>query len=939
MPPSSQATKAQNSSATNNDWQSNAEPHYESNFESPFADPVPFRNDRSEAFGFPQVDGSTFGLSFSKVVAIDVPPETARQNMDIERPRIKSVPTSSGSSSMQTTRPPSVTGADINEAELAMLPPLTVNETTSVLAAEAIDPKLIEKGKKKVARQKYMALAFIFSLNFMFIFASWYWPQLYYIYLPFISLPLVLNCVMIFNITAWTLKNKVWKPKQEIPEKPEQMVLLMPCYNETLEECTNSLDSLVNQINVEHHKKAIMVICDGKVRGPGMEKTTGEYLNQDIFTDQYERKLIRAAYVAWDGQSMDVEVTRGMYKGIPFFCIVKQQNQGKRDSLIVVRSFVHNFNLRHQRPKVIFRPEFFKAMTDFLVKDAGMDHCEFLIGMDADTIFQEDCISHLVEEAHYPDTVGVCGNVVVDFTSGKWNLWAIYQNAEYTIAQGLRRLHQSLCTKKVSCLPGCCQLLRVCEETCGDFILVQEFGYHPRPGDGIIKRIRATASEDRNHVCLMLMTFPKVKTRQALRAYAYTDVPKSFSVFLSQRRRWTLGATGNDLMLMVESNLKFNLWERLVAFCNVITWCLNYFVIASLGCMIYAFMHQPFWVIMIFASIMIVPLCWYIGLAVWLCRTPLERVRYLMGLCIFTTCGPFINICVTAYACYFMDEFGWGKTRKVITEEADAEEPDFQGQAERFEDAVHNREKIIGTLVPDEENQLDPAIYMTPFTVPAASGLTLPGTENEKVSDSDRDDIRAKYLMQGANGANVDDVHPVYRPASNTYQPSHRRRSNTTHTTHSTHRRESDATQPSRRRGSSIAYPAVYNLDTHTIEPTRRESDAVSPGRRRASSNAYPAVYDLTNAIQPPRRESNASQHTHEHRNSTAYPAVYNLESSATARRASDASQHTHGRRGSTAHATYLTYEDMIQPPQPPYPTHNPSHTHNPSQTRDFAHY
>ncbi|KAI0892845.1 glycosyltransferase family 2 protein [Annulohypoxylon nitens] len=606
------------------------------------------------------------------------------------------------------------------QADIHNLPPLTVNITSSALAAEAIDPVLIEKGKRKVKIHKYLAIAFIFSLNFILIFATWYWPRFYYLYLPLISLPLVLNCIMIFNVCAWSLKNTIVKPKKIIPERPEDLVLLMPCYNETFEECSRSLDSLVNQVNISQHKQAIMVICDGKVRGPGMEKSTADYLLQDIFTDQTERRMLRAAYVAWDGQSMDVEIARGMYKGIPFYCIVKQQNQGKRDSLIVVRSFVHNFNLRHKRPKVIFNPEFFKSMTTFLTKDAKIRHCELLIGMDADTIFAEDCISHLVDESHYPGTVGVCGYVAVDFSTSKWNIWSIYQNAEYTIAQGLRRLHQSLCTKKVSCLPGCCQALRVCEETCGDFILVQEFGYHPKPTDGIIKRIRATASEDRNHVCLMLMTFPHAKTRQALRAYAFTDVPHTLSVFLSQRRRWTLGATGNDLMLLVESKWNFNLWERIVALSNCLTWVLNFFVIASLGCMIYAFMHQPAWVILIFASIMIIPLTFYFGMVFWLCRDWLERRQFLLGLAIFTTIGPFINICVTVYACIYMDNFGWGKTRKVIaeTETGEAEEPDWQAQHDRFEDALNNDEKIVGTLVPDEENQLDPAVYRTPFTVP-----------------------------------------------------------------------------------------------------------------------------------------------------------------------------------------------------------------------------
>ncbi|KAI1372998.1 glycosyltransferase family 2 protein [Hypoxylon crocopeplum] len=735
-----QVTRADNSSTTTDE-------DARSYTESPFADPPgsfsPFTSppsasqyDRPEVDGFPQ-GASTPGRAVTTNSAMVIPPKSPRRSMGAPQvpALIFSPPESSGSTSPPSpTSRGSATSSEIHRREsLASFPPLTVNETTSAMAADAIDPVLIKKGKRKVARHKYIAIFFIFSANFMMIFSSWYWPKYYYIYLPFISLPLILNCVMIFDIIVWSLKNLVFKPKKIIPEKPEEMVLLMPCYNETFEECTRSLDSLVNQINVGHHKQAILVVCDGKVRGPGMDKTTGDYLNQDIFTDQIEKRIIRAAYVAWDGQSMDVEISRGMYKGLPYFCIVKQQNQGKRDSLIVARSFVHNFNLRHNRPKVIFRPEFFKAMSNFLTKDAGITHVELLIGMDADTIFANDCIGHLVDESHYPGTVGVCGYVAVDFSQLKWNLWSIYQSAEYTIAQGLRRLHQSLCTKKVSCLPGCCQLLRVCEETCGDFILIQEFGYHPKPTDGIIARIRATASEDRNHVCLMLMKFPKAKTRQALRAYAYTDVPHSLSVFLSQRRRWTLGATGNDLMLLMESNWRFNLWERLVALSNVLTWILNFFVIASLGCMVYAFMHQPFWIIMIFASIMIIPLCYYLSLTVWLCRNWLERRQFLLGVTIFTICGPFINICVTLYACFYMDNFGWGKTRKVVAETGEAEEPDVQAQHDRFEEALNNNEKIIGTLVPDEENQLAPEVYLTPFTVPAGSTSILSRTDSESV--------------------------------------------------------------------------------------------------------------------------------------------------------------------------------------------------------------
>jgi cellulose synthase/poly-beta-1,6-N-acetylglucosamine synthase-like glycosyltransferase len=585
--------------------------------------------------------------------------------------------------------------------------------------------------------------------SFIFIFATWWWPKYYYIYLPFISLPLALNCCMIVSIFFFTIRNRIRpEPRPLRPVKPENMVLLMPCYNETYNECTRSLDSLVAQVGVEQHAKAILVICDGRVRGPGMEKTTGQYLNEDILVDRTHCEVIRDAHVAWDGQLMAIELTRGTYKGVPFCCIVKQQNQGKRDSLIVARSFLYNFNIRKRQPKVVFSPYLFSTLSSWLVHEVGVQNVDVLIGMDADTVFDPGCIAELVKESHFPHTVGMCGYVAVDFQNTPFNPWSLYQSAEYTIAQGLRRLHQSVATHKVSCLPGCCQLLRINKTTCGDLVLINKFGYHPDPLDGMLKQIRATASEDRNHVCLMLTTYPRAQTRQALRARAYTDVPHSWSVFLSQRRRWTLGATGNDLLLVTAGGTQW--WERILALSNVLTWCLNVFVIASIGSMVVAFLReslflspthtpkppllphfyiklicpsgdvtvalsyrlpvsafpspsldemgniaspnagvtlalagnnitpllmaicirlctdQPYWIILAFASVMIVPILYYVGITLWIPRNGLERWQYLVGLVMFVVCGPFLNIAVLLFALWNMDSFGWGKTRKVI---------------------------------------------------------------------------------------------------------------------------------------------------------------------------------------------------------------------------------------------------------------------------------
>lgn len=165
----------------------------------------------------------------------------------------------------------------------------------------------------------------------------------------------------------------------------------------------------------------------------------------------------------------------------------------------------------------------------------------------------------------------------------------------------------------------------------------------------------------------MLTTFPKAQTRQALRARAFTDVPHSWPVYLSQRRRWTLGATSNDLLLFVARHCQW--WERILAFSNVLCWCLNVFIVASIGCMIVAFMSQPVWIIMAFAGVMLIPLTYYIIIATWLPHTFKGRIQYLLGLFVFVVCGPFLNITVMVFAVFNMDSFGWGKTRLVVPDD------------------------------------------------------------------------------------------------------------------------------------------------------------------------------------------------------------------------------------------------------------------------------
>ncbi|CAO2658410.1 Nn.00g061330.m01.CDS01 [Neocucurbitaria sp. VM-36] len=618
-------------------------------------------------------------------------PETKDHNDEETRAQARFMKHTSESTLFEQTQQ-HYTSSAIDAREEDIPTPLLFPTTQLPLKPRVIDTdgSLHKRARRKILAHKHSMQAFQVCINGFPIFATWWWPKYFYIFLPFITITVAINIVMIFSLIFRVLRNKIVPEKIIMPEHPESMVFLVPCYNETKEELYKSLESLVRQTKIDDHKHAIMIVCDGKFRGPGMAKTTADYLLQEILIDWTERKYIPSAYTAWDQQPMDIVVQRGKYQGVPYYCIIKQQNQGKRDGLIVARSFLYNFNRRSDCPHTIFLPEFFEDMCSYLSQDANMDSCEHIIGMDADTVFADDCVYEMLQESRYPHTVGVCGYVAVDYKDSSFNIWRLYQNAEYTIAQCLRRLHQSMVTHKVSCLPGCCQLLKVCEETCGDHVLLELFGYCPVESDGLLKQIQATASEDRNHVCHMLSARPNAQTRQALKAKAFTDVPSSASVFLSQRRRWTLGATSNDLLLSFAPGVQW--FERILALVNVITWLLNPFIIASLASFIYACLFVKTWIIMCFVSVMLVPIVYYVFIPLWFTSAWKIRVQFWAGLIFFVCCGPFINISVLLYASFYMDSFGWGKTRKVVTEVDCGEETETELQRlEKGDRAVQDK--------------------------------------------------------------------------------------------------------------------------------------------------------------------------------------------------------------------------------------------------------
>lgn len=360
------------------------------------------------------------------------------------------------------------------------------------------------------------------------------------------------------------------QPVAKVPAAPESLVYLLCCYNETCQELMTSLNSLAEQTSVDGHKKAIIVVCDGRVSGRGRP---GDHMREEII-ERPSSSLLPQAYISWDGAPMDAEVIKGEFRGLPIICIIKNENRGKRDGIILVRSFLHKFNQRDSKPLLgMLSNTLFAELAGFLEK-ASIQSVDYAVGIDADTRFDPECVINLINTVREGNQIiGVTATILVDPQTLGWFSFAyLYQNAEYIIGQHRRRLRQSMTSRRVTCLPGCCQLLRVTEKTCGDYILAK-FGYYPKDTDGLFRTIRSMMSEDRDHICLVLSEYADVQTRFCLSARAYTSAPHSLSVFLSQRRRWTLGPLTSDALLT--SRRSTGWMERVAAASAVLRWLVN----------------------------------------------------------------------------------------------------------------------------------------------------------------------------------------------------------------------------------------------------------------------------------------------------------------------------------------------------------------------------
>jgi len=180
-------------------------------------------------------------------------------------------------------------------------------------------------------RDKIIICSSIALINILLSVLFIVYEDKWYVFLPFLAFSPLLSSIN--SILLWG-KNMIYGEdfSKFYRNDSASYVYVVPCYNESEKEITDTLDSLTRQVLTEKDKKVIFIVCDGKIKGRGNSKSTDKILIEDILEGNISSKIqFTSAYTTWDTNMIDLDLYNGFYNNIPFLLFIKNKNYGKRD--------------------------------------------------------------------------------------------------------------------------------------------------------------------------------------------------------------------------------------------------------------------------------------------------------------------------------------------------------------------------------------------------------------------------------------------------------------------------------------------------------------------------------------------------------------------------------------------------------------------------------
>jgi chitin synthase len=342
-----------------------------------------------------------------------------------------------------------------------------------------------------------------------------------------------------------------------------------------------TIDSLA-ALEYDDKHKLIFVIADGMIIGSGNDRPTPRIVLDILGVDPLVEPDSFAFESLGDGnkQLNYGKVYAGLYETqghvVPYVVVVKvgkpsernrpgnryvdffesyypnavinrNSTSGKRDSQMILMRFLSRVHFNQAMSPLEL--ELYHQMKNVIGVDPS--YYEFIFSIDADTEVYPSSLNSLV--AHmFRDSkiIGICGETELANEKKSWV--TMIQVYEYFISHHLSKAFESM-FGTVTCLPGCFSMFRIRTPVKNIPLLVSPSlvsDYSRVDVDTLHLKNLLHLGEDRYLTTLLLKHFPRMRTTFVHDAKCKTNAPESFSVLLSQRRRWINSTVHNLVELL-----------------------------------------------------------------------------------------------------------------------------------------------------------------------------------------------------------------------------------------------------------------------------------------------------------------------------------------------------------------------------------------------------
>ncbi|KAF2664200.1 chitin synthase, class VI [Microthyrium microscopicum] len=463
------------------------------------------------------------------------------------------------------------------------------------------------------------------------------------------------------------------------PSPQDKFVICqVPAYTEGEDQLRKGLDSLTG-LAYDNKRKLICVICDGVIVGAGNDRPTPKIVLDILGVDpKVDPPALPFKSVGQGSEQLNYgKVYSGLYEFegnvVPYLVVVKvgkeseqtkpkPGNRGKRDSQILLMSFLNR--VHHRSPMSPLELEIFHQINNVIGVDPEL--YEYTLMVDADTMVAEDSLNRLVAAcANDAKIAGICGETSLQNEERSW--WTMIQVYEYFISHHLSKAFESL-FGSVTCLPGCFCMYRLRTADKGRPLLISDKvieEYSDGDVDTLHKKNLLSLGEDRYLTTLMTKHFPHMSYKFVPQALAHTAAPETWSVLLSQRRRW-INSTIHNLaeLVFIKDMCGFCCFSmRFVVFIDLTGTLILPATCAYLGYLFYQVgSHKGQFPLI---SLIILAAVYGLQAIIFIIKRQWQHIGWMI---IYIIAFPIYSFVLPVYSFWKQDDFSWGNTRMVLEE-------------------------------------------------------------------------------------------------------------------------------------------------------------------------------------------------------------------------------------------------------------------------------